>query len=207
MDAPEDVRGAMDAPEETTTERLRLDGADFVLRLTRRPSRLGLLALHGGVEGGTAELAEEVAARSGATCLTFTQPATPRVHISSHLLAEAPSRTLETFVSAVSLTISLHGHLRPTAPDSIFLGGTNREAAEVLAAALRTLTPSFTAVTDLTEIPPGLRGLHPRNPVNLTREGGVQVELPLTARTRGLRDVPPEEVVAGVTEGVRRLGA
>ncbi|MEW2129328.1 poly-gamma-glutamate hydrolase family protein [Streptomyces sp. NPDC005435] len=195
----------MAAGAETTTELLRLDGADFVLRLTRRASHLGLLALHGGVEGGTAELAEEAAARTGATCLTFTQPTTPRVHISSHLLAQAPSRTLEAFLSAVSLTVSLHGHLRPATPHAIFLGGTNRAAAETLAAALRTLTPSFTPVTDLAEIPPGLRGLHPRNPVNLTREGGVQVELPLTARTQGLRDVPPEEVVAGVTEGVRRL--
>ncbi|WP_018547494.1 poly-gamma-glutamate hydrolase family protein [Streptomyces sp. LaPpAH-108] len=195
----------MDTPGNTTTERLRLDGTDLVLRLTPRPSRLGLLALHGDVEGGTAELAEEVAARTGATCLIFTQPLAPPVHISSHLLAEAPSRTLATFVSAVSLTVSLHGHLRPATPASIFLGGTNRAAAETLAEALRTLTPSFTPVTDLSEIPPGLRGLHPRNPVNLTPEGGVQVELPLTARTQGLRDVPPEEVVAGVTEGVRRL--
>ncbi|MGW4443839.1 poly-gamma-glutamate hydrolase family protein [Streptomyces sp. NPDC004682] len=197
----------MPVPQDTTTELLRLDGTEFVLRLTSRDSRLGLLALHGGVEGGTAELAEEVAARTGATCLTFSQPSPPRTHISSHLLAEAPSRTLETFLSAVSLTISLHGHLRPATPDAIFLGGSNREAARTLAAALRALTPSFTPVTDLTEIPSGLRGLHPRNPVNLTREGGVQIELPLTARTQGLRDVPPEDVVAGVTEGVRRLGA
>ncbi|MFD8807391.1 poly-gamma-glutamate hydrolase family protein [Streptomyces sp. NPDC059597] len=197
----------MPAREETTTERLRLDGTEFVLRLTPRDSRLGLLALHGGLEGGTAELAEEVAARTGATCLTFSQPAPPRRHISSHLLSKARSRTLEAFLSAVSLTISLHGHLRPATPDAIFLGGTNREAAQILAEALRTLTPSFTPVTDLTAIPSGLRGLHPSNPVNLTREGGVQIELPLTARTRGLRDVPPEEVVAGVTEGVRRLGA
>ena len=33
-------------------------------------------------------------------------------------------------------------------------------------------------------IPADLRGLHPRNPVNLPRLGGVQVELP--PRVRGL---------------------
>jgi phage replication-related protein YjqB (UPF0714/DUF867 family) len=38
-------------------------------------------------------------------------------------------------------------------------------------------------VTDLQDIPPELRGLHPRNPVNLVRRGGAQLELP--PRVRG----------------------
>ena len=38
-------------------------------------------------------------------------------------------------------------------------------------------------VTDLEAIPPELRGLHPRNPVNRARRGGAQLELP--PRVRG----------------------
>lgn len=59
------------------TERVRIEGTDFLTTLTLG-APIGLLALHGGVEGGTAELATEVAARTGATLLTFTQPTGPR---------------------------------------------------------------------------------------------------------------------------------
>ena len=38
-------------------------------------------------------------------------------------------------------------------------------------------------LTDLEEIPKKLRGLHDRNPVNLPRRQGVQIELP--PRVRG----------------------
>ena len=39
-------------------------------------------------------------------------------------------------------------------------------------------------MTELDDIPRELRGLHPANPVNLPRHGGVQLELP--PRVRGL---------------------
>ena len=40
-----------------------------------------------------------------------------------------------------------------------------------------------TSSTDIDSIPRQLRGLHPANPVNLPRDGGVQIELP--PRVRG----------------------
>jgi phage replication-related protein YjqB (UPF0714/DUF867 family) len=196
----------------TTTERVTIEGAEYLASLTLR-SEIGLLALHGSTEGGTAELAQEVAARTGATALVFTQPAGPPVHIPSPRMAVPHCRTLRLFLSHVTLTVSLHGHLRPTATHSVFLGGTHREAARTLADALARLAPAFTPVTDLDDIPPGLRGLHPRNPVNLTPAGGVQLELPLAARTqhpqrlRGTPDTPPLPVVAALTAGVERLTA
>ena len=46
-------------------------------------------------------------------------------------------------------------------------------------------------LTDLDAIPVGLRGLHPRNPVNRVRGGGTQLEL--SPRIRGIspRSQPP----------------
>jgi phage replication-related protein YjqB (UPF0714/DUF867 family) len=44
--------------------------------------------------------------------------------------------------------------------------------------------PDYAIVDDAEAIPVPLRGLHPENPVNLPRNGGVQIELP--PRVRGL---------------------
>jgi phage replication-related protein YjqB (UPF0714/DUF867 family) len=49
--------------------------------------------------------------------------------------------------------------------------------------------PGYQVVTDIDRIPLELRGLHPRNPVNLTRDGGTQLELP--TRVRGISPRSP----------------
>ena len=66
---------------------------------------------------------------------------------------------------------------------TLLVGGGHRPLAEHLATHLRRRLPAYEVVTDLEAIPLELRGLHPRNPVNLARGGGVQVELP--PRVRG----------------------
>ncbi|MER6472486.1 poly-gamma-glutamate hydrolase family protein [Streptomyces collinus] len=193
-------------------ERVVIEGAEFAASLTAG-SGVGLLALHAGTEGGTAELAEEVAARTGATALVFTQPAGDPVHLPSHRMAVDHCAALREFLASVTVVVSLHGHLRRETPRAVFLGGANREAARVLGQELTLYAPDFEAVTDLDAIPAGLRGLHPRNPVNLAAEAGVQVELPLAARTlrpgevRGVPDLPPPSVAAALTAGVERLAA
>ncbi|WP_317444260.1 poly-gamma-glutamate hydrolase family protein [Streptomyces collinus] len=193
-------------------ERVVIEGAEFSASLTAG-SDIGLLALHAGTEGGTAELAEEVAARTGATTLVFTQPAGDPVHLPSHRMAVDHCAALREFLASVTVVVSLHGHLRRETPRAVFLGGANRAAARILGRELTAHAPDFEAVTDLDAIPAGLRGLHPRNPVNLTPEAGVQVELPLGARTlrpgkvRGVPDLPPPSVAAALTAGVERLAA
>ncbi|MFG2602837.1 poly-gamma-glutamate hydrolase family protein [Streptomyces sp. NPDC048514] len=187
------------------TERVEIEGVPLVATLVPG-NGIGLLALHGSNEGGTAELADLVARRCRATSLVFTQPGARRpVHIPSPLMAADHCALLRRFLDRVSLTVSLHGHMRPQAPHSLFLGGRNRAAALVLAEELHALAPRFRVVTDLAQVPAGLRGLHPRNPVNLTRLGGVQVELPLPARTTGTADTPPQPVVDALAAGVLRL--
>ncbi|MFF4486173.1 poly-gamma-glutamate hydrolase family protein [Streptomyces sp. NPDC001544] len=195
------------------TEHLRIEGVPLVATLVQGGD-VGLLALHGANEGGTAELAGIVAGRCGATSLVFTQPGTRRpVHIPSPRMAVDHCALLGEFLSAVSLTVSLHGHMRPDAARTVYLGGGNREAALVLAQEFDSCAPDFKAVTDVAAIPPALRGLHPRNPVNRTRRGGVQVELPLSARTadpvkrRGVPDRPPQPVIDALVAGVARLSA
>ncbi|MFR0355821.1 poly-gamma-glutamate hydrolase family protein [Streptomyces sediminimaris] len=197
----------------TRTELVEIEGVRLLATLTTG-GEVGLLALHGSNEGGTAELARSVAERCGATSLVFTQPGVPEpVHIPSPRMAVEHCALLRVFLSRVTLAVSLHGHMRPATPRSIFLGGTNRPAAHLLASGLSALRPRFDPVTDLAEIPAALRGVHARNPVNLPRRGGVQVELPLSARThragRGPRvpDDPPRPVVDALVTGVRLLAA
>ncbi|MGW5332474.1 poly-gamma-glutamate hydrolase family protein [Streptomyces bauhiniae] len=188
------------------TERVTIEGTTFLTTL-HLAGPIGLLALHGAVEGGTAELAREVATRTGATLLTFTQPTGPRRHIPSTRMP--PCTPLTTFLTHATLTISLHGHNRRTTPRTIYAGGSNRPAARLMAAALSHWAPAFLPITTLSEIPNPLRGLHPDNPVNQTREGGVQLELPVQARTTHPvptdPEVPPQSVVDGLVAGVRTL--
>ncbi|MBV2356905.1 poly-gamma-glutamate hydrolase family protein [Streptomyces sp. J2-1] len=183
-------------------ERVWMGGVEFLVSFVPG-SDVGVLALHGSREGGTGELVGEVAARTGASALVFTQPEGRPVHISSHRIGGAGGALLGRFLGHVRLTVSLHGHGRDDR--SLFLGGGNRWAAGVLGASLGVLAPEFVAVTDLDGIPAGLRGLHSRNPVNLAVQGGVQVELPVAARTDGAADVPPARVVRALTDGVRQL--
>ncbi|MFE0347070.1 poly-gamma-glutamate hydrolase family protein [Streptomyces griseoluteus] len=186
------------------TERVTIEGVAFLTTL-HLAGPIGLLALHGGVEGGTAELAREVATRTGATLLTFTQPTGPPQHIPS--IRMSPCTPLTTFLTHATLTISLHGHSRRSAPRTIYVGGSNRPAARVLATALA--GSPFIPITTLSGIPHPLRGLHPDNPVNGTRDGGVQLELPVLARTTHPvptdPEIPPREVVDRLVTGVRRL--
>lgn len=76
------------------------------------------------------------------------------------------------------------------ASQTILVGGRRRDLAAVVADALRSAMPRYPVVDDPDAIPTGVRGSHPANPVNLSRGGGVQVELP--PGPRGLRHAPDE---------------
>jgi phage replication-related protein YjqB (UPF0714/DUF867 family) len=66
---------------------------------------------------------------------------------------------------------------------TVVLGGGDRGAASALGARLRAALVDYEFVDDIDVIPPEYRGLHAANPVNRTRSGGVQLELP--PRIRG----------------------
>lgn len=174
-------------------------------------SDVGVIAIHGGLEAGTAEMAEALADAAGASLYVVAQPPHLRWHAPSHTLD--PQRSaLGPWLRHVRLAVSLHGYGRVHRPRRVLLGGRNRAAASRLADRLRPALPGFEVVTDLAEMPPGLQGLHPSNPVNRPARAGVQLELPPSAR--GATPPPPHDwgpggvparVVAAVAEALATL--
>lgn len=154
-------------------------GEELVLR-----SRVGFCALHGGLEGMTAEIAAGAAAGAGASLYAVVQPDGFRRHVPSHRYDPSHSQQLARFLDHVEVLVSVHGFGRHGCWTSILLGGSNRALAGGLAEALRPALPGYEIVDDLAAIPVDLRGLHEANPVNRVRKGGVQVELP--PRVRGM---------------------
>jgi phage replication-related protein YjqB (UPF0714/DUF867 family) len=158
---------------------LRCHGVEERVRLG---SRVGFLALHGGLEPGTEGVAARAAAASGASSYIVTQPRTLGWHVPSHRIERGESPELDRFLDHVEVVISVHGYFRPEWPDAVYVGGANRALAVSLAARLRPALPELAVVDDLARVPLALRGVNPRNPVNGTRGGGVQLELPHVAR-------------------------
>lgn len=153
---------------------------DVVLR-----SRFGFLALHGGsLERGTAEIAHAAASAAGASVYTVRQPEDMRWHVPSSLCDPAESPALSRFLAHVDEVVSIHGYGRERFWRALLVGGGNRDLARRAAVALRTALPGYRIVDELSEIPAPLRGLHPDNPVNRSRRGGVQLELPSRVRRR-----------------------
>ena len=152
-------------------------------------SRFGFCALHGGLEQGTAEIAQAAASTSGASLYAVVQPDNLRWHVPSHRYDPAYSSLLTTFVASVDTVISVHGFggLRD-ADDrwtTALLGGGNRELARDLGHWLTHALPGYRWISDLESIPRHLRGIHPHNPVNRVANGGVQIELPPRVRRAG----------------------
>jgi phage replication-related protein YjqB (UPF0714/DUF867 family) len=152
-------------------------------------SSVGFLALHGGLEKGTFEIAEEASRRSGASLYGVVQPADLRWHLPSSAYDPAHSDALAAFLQHVEVVVSVHGYggLR-TSDDrwtTVLVGGSDRALAQRLATSLRAALPGYTFLDDVDEIPEHLRGVHPENPVNRAGGGGVQLELPPRARGYG----------------------
>ena len=186
-------------------ELLATDGVEerFVAR-----SRFGFCALHGGLEQGTAEVAQAAAERAGASFYAVVQPAHFRWHVPSHRYDPSVSDELCAFIAAVDVVVSVHGFGGVRGADdrwtTALLGGTNRELAVELGAALSRALPQYRWIADLDVIPKHLRGLHPDNPVNLVCDGGVQLELPPRVRRPGADYDALVTVLAAVAAGEQR---
>jgi phage replication-related protein YjqB (UPF0714/DUF867 family) len=152
-------------------------------------ARCGFLALHGGLEQGTAEIASEAAEASGASLYAVVQPDDLRWHVPSYHYDPLHSVDLQAFIDRVDIVISVHGFGGVRDADdrwtTALLGGTNRVFAQELAAELDAALPQYRWIRNLGEIPSHLRGVHPKNPVNRVRDGGVQLELPPRVRRPG----------------------
>lgn len=154
-----------------------------VLAPPRRGVAVGFLALHGGLEPETAEIATAAARRAGASCYAIVQPGDLKRHVPSHEHDPAHAPLLAGFLDHVDVVISLHGYWGHL-DDGLLVGGRDRALAVALGARLRVALPDYRVVDDLAAIPRRLRGVDPRNPVNRAARG-VQVELPHPVRAVG----------------------
>jgi phage replication-related protein YjqB (UPF0714/DUF867 family) len=163
-------------------ELLRQPGVEEVLELR---SDFGFLAFHGGsLEEETDTIAAAAAAAAGASLYAVLQPADLRWHVPSTEVDPAASPKLARFLEHVDVAIAVHGYGRMGWWTTLLAGGTNRALAADVARRVGSALPGYTVVDDLAMIPRALRGLHPANPVNRARHGGVQLELP--PRVRGI---------------------
>ena len=146
-------------------------------------SQIGIMAYHGGtLEKATDAIARETAEQTGASYYGLIQTNDDPLHFPSTKLNEYASENLKEFFQHVKLVITIHGYGREHLFHSVLLGGRNRALASHLASFLKIALPDYSFVSDLEEIPKELRGLHPKNPVNIPPLAGVQVELPPTLR-------------------------
>lgn len=187
-------------------ELLAHDGVEEECRLG---SRFGIMAFHGGnLERGTDAIAEAAAERCGASLYAIRQPPDLRWHIPSVEFRADRSVALARFLHHVDVVVAVHGYGREGLWTTLLLGGQHRSLAGRLGGELRErLGAGFSVVDDLEAIPRELRGVHPRNPVNVPRYGGVQLELP--PRVRAGTSVPTfqpayEEAVVAALASIGR---
>jgi phage replication-related protein YjqB (UPF0714/DUF867 family) len=147
--------------------------------------RFGFMAFHGGnLEKGTDHIAAAAAGASGASLYAVRQPPDLTWHVPSVEFRPDGSPALARFLAHVEAVVAVHGYGRPGLWTTVLLGGANRDLARRLGGHLRGTLGGhgFTVVDELDDIPKALRGVHPRNPVNLPPGGGVQLELPPRVR-------------------------
>jgi phage replication-related protein YjqB (UPF0714/DUF867 family) len=144
---------------------------------------VGLLALHGGgIEPGTEAIARFVARDTGASLYVYAgrlPRGNLRLHRPSHRNPDIRP-LLQGFLDHVRVAISIHGHGRGLT--RVYLGGLNGALVRRIVEMARPALPHYEWVSEPSAIPPDLRGLHPRNTVNLPPDKGVQLELPRSLR-------------------------
>jgi phage replication-related protein YjqB (UPF0714/DUF867 family) len=159
--------------------------ADGVVEECHLRGKVGFMAYHGGgLEEMTDVIARAAAAASECSYYAVLQPDHLKWHIPSHKVSAEESPALQRFIDHVDVVITVHGYGRNNMWTTLLLGGQNRSFADHVADHLRPALPDYVVETRLHEMPRELRGLHHRNPVNLPRQQGVQIELPPRVRGR-----------------------
>jgi phage replication-related protein YjqB (UPF0714/DUF867 family) len=165
----------------TFAELLAMPG---VIEESELRSTFGFMAYHGGaLEEMTDVIAKRAAEQSGASYYGVSQPSSLLIHLPSITVTPDQSPVMAAFLDHVDVVVTVHGFGRRPMMTSILLGGRNRHLAGHLAGYLRRALPVYEVVDELQRIPTELQGVHDRNPVNVPRLGGVQLELP--PRVRG----------------------
>jgi phage replication-related protein YjqB (UPF0714/DUF867 family) len=167
------------------------------------------MAFHGGaLERQTDRLAAAAAEAGGASLYAVAHPGPSPAHFPSTDVQVEASPALQDFFDHVDVVVTVHGYGRDGMFTSLLVGGSNRALATIMSTDLRAALPDYEIVDDLEAIPRELRGLHPDNPVNIPRHGGVQLELPPRVRGLGPRwaDWPGDGFVPPAAALVAALG-
>jgi phage replication-related protein YjqB (UPF0714/DUF867 family) len=159
-------------------------GVDFALQL-RRAGPLAIVAPHGGgIEPGTQELADAVAAEQHSFyCLVGLKRAgNARLHLSSTRFDEPLCSEL---LSGAESVLTIHGESGENSGEAVFVGGLDRELGLAVSRALAA------AGFDVQRHgAPQLQGTEPTNLCNRGRSGrGVQLELARALRARLFRSL------------------
>jgi phage replication-related protein YjqB (UPF0714/DUF867 family) len=210
-------------------ELLDIDGVKETCDLR---STVGFMALHGGSQDrGTDQIARRAAALCGASYYAIVQPEWLRVHLTSRLHDPEHSAAFRRFLAHVRVAISVHGFgrdgfalwvdpargvvIEPYGPalrngqnealTGIIVGGLHAGLVRQARTLLGARCPGFHVADERLRL-----GFHPRNPVNLPPEKGVQIELPPGLRgigPYGERLTPDEaEVPSGLISALVELG-
>src|SRR5437763_6991524 len=100
-------------PHHRTTVRFAdLLARDDVTEILALRSAFGFMAFHGGLEGGTKEVALRAAEQAGASVYAVIQPAQLRWHVPSHRVTPDLSPALAAFLAHVDVAIAVHGYGR-----------------------------------------------------------------------------------------------
>ena len=169
-----------------------------ILEYTILQGKIGVMAIHGGnIERGTEQIAYYIAKNSDSSLYVISPRTRKRdwkYHISSNKINPQESEKLSQFLDHVDTAISIHGHV--IKKNVICVGGLNHALRRRVVEFLR---EDFD-VTDAVEeggICRNLSARNSKNVVNLTREKGVQVEIPLTMRKvfehKPYEEMPSEE--------------
>lgn len=164
---------------------------------------VGVMAIHGGLEEGTDRMARQVAAATGAALYAVVQPKDLWWHVPSIRYDPKDSAALASFINSVDVAVSLHGFGQPDLEHVALLGGNNRRLAGSIRRELA--ARGIESLDDLEAIPKRLRGTHQRNPVNLPRLAGVQVELPMSLREGDKIDLVTEALSVAISAQVGEL--
>ncbi len=174
------------------------------VREVHRPGGpIGVMAIHGGLEEGTDQIASAVAAATGAALYAVVQPKTLWWHIPSIRYDPRDSAALASFLRRIDVAISLHGYGQPGLESTALLGGRNRRLARLVARQMK--LRGIDAVAEIEAIPKRLRGVHGLNPVNRPRNAGVQVELPMNLRQGRQMRLVTEALTSSVARFARAL--
>ena len=150
-------------------------------------SSFGFLALHGGLEAGTAEIAQAAAVASNASVYAVVQPDDVRWHVPSHAFDPSQSDALVAFLEHVDVR-RVGARLRRLARRRRPLD--HRACSVDRTASSRRGWPSCCATrcraiagsTTSTGSRRTCAACIPANPVNRAHDGGVQIELPPRVR-------------------------